>query len=76
MLWNTPKICISENLISKSRGTSVVDIYPLVATVDQATIKFLKLFWGATRAELLQLKLTPIICMMNFVNKEVGNRKN
>ena len=29
-----------------------------------------------TKAELLQLKLTPIICLMNFVNKKVGNLKN
>ena len=29
-----------------------------------------------TRAELLQLKLTPIICLLNFIIKKVGNRKN
>ena len=28
-----------------------------------------------SKAELLQLKLTPIICLMNFINKKVGNRK-
>ena len=28
------------------------------------------------KAELLQLILTPIICLMNFINKKVGNRKN
>ena len=28
------------------------------------------------KAELLQLKLTPIICLMNFINKKVGNPKN
>jgi hypothetical protein len=28
------------------------------------------------KAELLQLKLTPIICLMNFFNKKVGNLKN
>ena len=27
-------------------------------------------------AELLQLKCTPFICMRNFINKKVGNRKN
>ena len=27
------------------------------------------------KAELLQLKLTPIICLMNFINKKVGNQK-
>jgi hypothetical protein len=33
--------------------------------------------WGhLNKAELLQLKLTPIICLMNFVNKKVGNLKN
>ena len=26
-----------------------------------------------TKAELLQLKLTPIICLMNFINKKVEN---
>ena len=25
------------------------------------------------KAELLQLKLTPIICLMNFINEKVGN---
>ena len=30
----------------------------------------------STKAELLQLKLTPIICLMNFVHKKVGNLKN
>ena len=29
-----------------------------------------------SKAELQQLKLTPIICLMNFVNKQVGNLKN
>ena len=28
-----------------------------------------------TKAELLQLKLTPIICLMNFISKKVGSRK-
>ena len=28
------------------------------------------------KAELLQLKLTPIICLMNLIKKNVGNRKN
>ena len=28
------------------------------------------------KAELLQLKLHPFICMRNFINKKVGNRKN
>ena len=31
---------------------------------------------ATAKAELLQLKLTPIICVMNFVNKKVGNQKN
>ena len=29
-----------------------------------------------TKAELLQLKPHPFICMRNFMNKKVGNRKN
>ena len=29
----------------------------------------------STKAELLQLKLTPIICVMNFIDKKVGNQK-
>ena len=29
-----------------------------------------------TKAELLQLKPHPFICMRNFINKRVGNQKN
>ena len=28
-----------------------------------------------TKAELLQLKLTPIICLMNFINKKLDIEK-
>ena len=28
-----------------------------------------------TKAELLQLKLTPIICLKNYINKKIGKRK-
>ena len=28
------------------------------------------------KAELLQLKPHPFICMINFISKKVGNRKN
>ena len=28
------------------------------------------------KAELLQLKSHPFICMRNFIDKKVGNRKN
>ena len=31
--------------------------------------------WYTYKAELLQLELTPIICVMNFINKKVGNQK-
>ena len=31
---------------------------------------------GYGKVELLQLKLTPIICLMNFLNQQVGNGKN
>ena len=34
------------------------------------------LFLFSFKAELLQLKLTQIICLMNFIDKKVGNRKN
>ena len=37
---------------------------------------FVKSQHSNTKAKLLQLKLTPIICLMNFINKKVGNRKN
>ena len=30
----------------------------------------------STKAELLQLKPHPFICMRNFINEKVGNRKN
>ena len=29
-----------------------------------------------TKAELVQVNHTPIICLRNFINKKVGNRKN
>ena len=29
----------------------------------------------STKAELLQLKPHPFICMRNFINKKVGNQK-
>ena len=32
--------------------------------------------FSPAKAKLLQLKLTLIICLMNFINKKVGNRKN
>ena len=38
--------------------------------------KFLNLKVGWTKADLLQLKLTLIICLMNFISKKVGSRKN
>ena len=41
---------------------------------------FMPNFPGATfipdsKAELLQLKLTPIICLKNYINKKIGKRK-
>ena len=39
-------------------------------------IFFLDIISFPYKAKLLQLKLTPIICQMNFINKKVGNRKN
>ena len=40
------------------------------------TSPFAPAYFEAFKAELLQLKLTPIICLVNFINKKVGNRKN
>ena len=44
------------------------------ATKDKFDYFLKKLFHS--KAELLQLKLTPIICLMNFIDKKAGNRKN
>ena len=43
-------------------------------TQDFRIIKLLEV--TRAKAEFLYLKLTPIICLMNFINKKVGNRKN
>ena len=34
------------------------------------------MFVVASKAELLQLKPHPFICMRNFINEKVGNPKN
>ena len=36
-------------------------------------LKAMPKMFSTPKAELLQLKLTPIICLINFINKKVGN---
>ena len=48
----------------------------LAAVIQLDIFQVLQILFLCPKAELLQLKPHPFICMRNFINEKVGNRKN
>ena len=67
------KFGIIESSVEPCRVTILMRFYVLIHAAGKAPKNKIILI---TKAELVKVNQTPIICLRNFINKKVGNRKN